>query len=236
MDTYDSNQHLSRITTQWTLIEQAHAGADGVAPEALRRLMQRYCGAAYRYLLGALRDEDAAMDLFQDFALRFVRGDFCQASAGRGRFRDYVKTALCNLVTDYHRKRQARPLPLPADVAAPAEDAGEDDDFLKSWRAELLSKIWLALAEAQPTLHAVLLAHVKQPDAVAAELAEQMSVSLGRPVAAGNIRVMLHRARARFAELLIAEVSHYLGSPTEAQLREELHTLRLLKLRSPALK
>jgi hypothetical protein len=46
---------------------------------------------------------------------------------------------------------------------------------------------------------------------------------------------MLHRARTRFAELLVAEVAHSLGTPSEAQLLEELRTLRLLKLCGPAL-
>src|SRR5262245_17695173 len=119
MDPHDPSQRLSRITTLWPLIEQAHAGPADESAEAQRRLLQRYCGAAYRYLLGALHDEDVAWDLSQEFAVRFLRGQFRQASAERGRFRDYVKAALRNLVTDYHRQRQARPQPLPGDVAAP---------------------------------------------------------------------------------------------------------------------
>jgi hypothetical protein len=50
--------------------------------------MGSYHRAVHRYLLGALRDEDAAEELFQEFALRFVRGDFRWADRGRGRFRD----------------------------------------------------------------------------------------------------------------------------------------------------
>jgi RNA polymerase sigma-70 factor (ECF subfamily) len=174
------------------------------------------------------------MDQFQEFALKFVRGDFRRASAGHGRFRDYLKAALRNLVTDYHRQRQAQPLPLPADLAHPTSACDDADEFLTSWREELLSKTWNALAAAQPTLHAVLFAHVNNPDATAAALAVQVSVRLERFVAAGNTRVMLHRARTRFAELLVAEVSHSLGAPTEEQLRDELRALRLRKLCSPA--
>ena len=74
--------------------------------------MQRYCGSVYRYLLGALRNGDAAIELFQEFAMRFVRGDFHRASPTRGRFRDYVKTALINLVTDHFNRQNSKPRPL----------------------------------------------------------------------------------------------------------------------------
>jgi RNA polymerase sigma-70 factor (ECF subfamily) len=233
MGAEDLNQRLSRMSTQWALIEQAHAGPGDEAAEAQRRLMHRYCGAAYRYLLAAVRDEDVAMDLCQEFAVRFVRGDFRRAAEARGRFRDYVKAALRHLVADHHRQRQARPQPLPADLPAPAE--ADEDAFLASWREELLSKTWEALAAAHPPLHAVLKRHAERPDASAAELAAGFAPDPGRLVTAGNVRVMLHRARARFAELLVAEVARPFGTPTPAELRDELHALGLLKLCGPAL-
>ena len=111
-----------------------------------------------------------------------------------------MKTALRNLVTDSHRRRQTQPRPLPADVPAPA--AADDDEFLTSWREELLFKAWADLAETQPALNTVLRAHAERPDAPAAELAIDLAVRLGRPVTAGNLRVMLHRARAQFADLV----------------------------------
>jgi DNA-directed RNA polymerase specialized sigma24 family protein len=109
------DERLSRISTQWSLIYQAHWGGADAAAAAQCQFVQRYCGAVYRYLLGALRNEDAAEELFQEFALRFVRGDFRRADPERGRFRDYLKTALVHLVTDHHRRRASRPRPLPGD-------------------------------------------------------------------------------------------------------------------------
>src|SRR5262245_18556900 len=87
----ESAQRLSSISTLWSLVEKAHQETIAAAI-AQRALLQRYCGAVYRYLLGALLDEAAAEDLFQDFALRFLRGDFRRADPGKGRFRDYLKT------------------------------------------------------------------------------------------------------------------------------------------------
>jgi len=202
-------------------------------------LLQRYCGAAYRYLRGALRDEDAALDLLQEFVLRFLRGDFRRADPGSGRFRDYLKAALVHLVADYHRGQRARPRPLPADVderaVAPDDGAADQAAFLHSWREELINRTWAALAEARPTHHVVLVFHVENPELPSAGAAEQLSARLGKPFTAAHVRVTLQRAREKFAELLLDEVAHSLGACTQAELVQELHALRMWKLCAPAL-
>src|SRR5262245_60046473 len=93
-------QPLINISTQWSLIFQAHHGQRDTAPEAQRQLLLRSCGAVYGYLLKALRDPDAAAEQSQEFALRFVRGDFKRADPQRGRFRDFLRTVLYHLIVD----------------------------------------------------------------------------------------------------------------------------------------
>src|SRR5437868_1827150 len=156
-------EHLSQISTQWTMLLRAHASPDDRAVAAQHALLLRYGGAVGRYLLGAVRDPDAAAELAQEFAVRFLRGDFRGADPGRGRFRDYLKTALIHLATDHHRSRQAGPRSLPPDAAAP-ETSEDEDAFVAGWRAELLDRTWDALAAAHPTEHAVLLLRVNDPD------------------------------------------------------------------------
>ena len=128
VDDKQTEHHLSSISTVWTMLRKAHGDSPGSAAIAWQELMQRDCGAAYRYLLRAVRDPHVAEDLSQEFALRFIRGRFRHADPGRGRFRDYVKSALFNLVHD-HRRRQARE-PRPgsaesevADPPAPPDDS-----------------------------------------------------------------------------------------------------------------
>lgn len=239
MERESLNQRLSQIATRWTLLEQAQAGPSDAAAAALRLLMQRYCGAVYRYLLGALRDEDAAADRFQEFALRFLRGDFRRADPERGRFRDYVKKALINLVNDYHREQKARARPLPPDFPEtnpPANGSAETDPLWRdSWREELLAHTWAALAEAQPTLFAVLVLRVQYPDMPSPEMAKNLTTQLGRPFSPGNIRVSLSRAREKFADLLVTEVAHSLEESTPAELLQELRELELLQYCGDAL-
>src|SRR3954451_15713755 len=111
-------QHrLSRISTVWTLVARAQGGPEEAEASAQAALLERYEEPIHRHLVRGLRNPAAADELLQEFALRFLRGDFRHADAGRGRFRDYVRAALNNLIREY-RGRQARSAnqPLP-DVA-----------------------------------------------------------------------------------------------------------------------
>src|SRR5207253_7447 len=149
----------------------------------------------------------------QEFALCLVRGGLRGADPCRGRFRDYVRGALAHLVADYHKRRQKWPRPLPAAGFEPAVDVPATDldrQFLESWRDELLALAWAALAEAErctgQPFYAVLRFRADRPDLRSPQLAEQLSALLGRPLTAAGVRQLLHRARERFAELLLNEV------------------------------
>jgi RNA polymerase sigma-70 factor (ECF subfamily) len=232
MDRDSLNQRLSRISTQWSMVFQAHASPTDAAAEAQRRLLQRYSGAVYRYLLGAVRDPDVAGELAQEFALRFVRGDFRRADPDRGRFRDYLKTALIHLVTDFRRAQKEWPRALPPEGPEPAAPAAEsvhpDQAFLASWREELLDRTWRTLAEVNAAYHAVLLCRIEAADLSSAELAGRLSAQLGKPLTAAWVRKTLQRAQGKYADLLLEEVSHSLGTSAPELLRQELHELNLL--------
>jgi RNA polymerase sigma factor (sigma-70 family) len=230
----DLEQRLSRIATLWTIVFEAHGtSTGGGGSDARNRLMLRYSGAVYRYLLGAVRDPEVAGELCQEFAVRFLRGDFRRADPRRGRFRDYVKSALVNLVNDHHRSRQAWPHPLAADTSeptAPVEPSlPPDADFLAGWRTELLNQTWAALAAANAAYHAALLLRVESPEMPSAEMAARMMERLGRPITPENARKALQRAHAKFADLLLDQVAASLTDPTAAELEEELKALDLLK-------
>src|SRR4051794_30011197 len=89
----DEDSRLSQLSTAWSLIFQAQRGTPEEVGAAQVELIGRYAGAIHRYLLGVLRDPDSAAELDQEFALRFVRGDFHRVDPSRGRFRDFVKQA-----------------------------------------------------------------------------------------------------------------------------------------------
>jgi RNA polymerase sigma-70 factor (ECF subfamily) len=238
-DEAQEQQRLTQISTRWTMLCEAHAGADA-ATAAQASLLQRYTRPVYRYLLGAVRDPDVAADLAQEFVYRFLRGDFRRADPERGRFRDYLKRALCHLVTDHHRARQAWPRQLAeagAEPAAPAaEEPDRDREFLAAWREELLKRTWAALAQAQPTYHAVLRFRVDNPEVSSPQMAEQLTAQLGKPLTPDGVRKALERAHNKFADLLLNEVASSLQAPSLPDLRDELRELDLLKYCQSALK
>jgi len=238
----DRDARLSRISTQWTMIFRAHRGG---APEevaaAQAALMLRYAGAVHRYLLGALRDPDAAEELDQEFALRFLRGDFHRADPSKGRFRDFVKRAVRNLVVDHHRKRARSGVALQDAGIDPADPATDEQDrrFVESWRKELLSHAWDALEAYQDQTkrpYFLVLKHrVDHPEQRSHEVAAALSPRLGKPVAAGWVRQTLHRARDQFVGFLLEEVATSLDQPSPDDLQQELADLRLLEYCRPVL-
>src|SRR5436190_8288049 len=123
MNPMPDEARLSDLSTHWTLIVRAHAG-DGAARDAQAELLPRYCPAVYRHVVGLLSDATAAEEVCQEFAYRFVRGDFRHARPDRGRFRDYVAVAVGHLVGEYRRRegRKEKPLPLDSRTTAAAPD------------------------------------------------------------------------------------------------------------------
>jgi RNA polymerase sigma-70 factor (ECF subfamily) len=228
--------HLSQISTLWSTVEQAHGQNAQAVILARQRLLNRYGGAVKRYLTGALRNVEVAEELTQEFALRFMDGKYQGADRKRGRFRNFVRGVLAHLIADHYRRQQAQPRALPLEPEnVPGRDrdpADPDPLFVESWRHALLGRAWQALADleaqtGQP-FHTVLRLRVDQPDLRSAAMAEQLSAKLGKPVSAAGLRQTLHRARDRFAELLLDEVVQTLGTSDEEDVEQELIELDLL--------
>jgi RNA polymerase sigma-70 factor (ECF subfamily) len=244
MERAPRDQKLSSITTLWTVVCQAHGGSPEGTAAARRDLMERYGAAVHRYLLGALRDADAAEELAQEFALRFLRGDLRGADSRRGRFRDFVKGVLFHLVADHYRRQKGRPQPMPGqafDATVPDPEAADRDRrFQESWRDELMSRAWNTLENIQrrtgQPVHTVLRFRAEHLDLRSPQMAERLSAELGKPVTAAWVRQTLHRAREKFADLLLQEVAQTLNVLTVEELQDELSDLGLLAYCEPALK
>ena len=238
MDDENLKSRLSRISTSWTMLAEAHGAQEAQARSARLAFFQRYQCAAYRYLLGAVRDPDAADDLIQELALRFMRGDFRRADPERGRFRDYLKTTLYHLVVDHFGQQRKKPQPLNTAVAQPAvEPWGSpeaEEQFVRSWREELFSRAWSALAadeqERGQPYFTVLMFRTQNPKATSVEMVRRLTDELRpqHPLTETGVRKTLQRARAKFADLLIEDVAYSLGNPTADELEQELIELELL--------
>jgi RNA polymerase sigma-70 factor (ECF subfamily) len=243
MESENQNDRLSQIPTQWTVLLQAQQQGSASAASAAQQLMQRYRRPIYRYLLACVHQLDVADELFQEFALRFLRGDFKNADPERGRFRNYLKIALHNLVADHQRKRKRdshQSLPLDESGPASTPPSAAEGDLLTEWRNELMQHAWDALADwewrkKQP-LHTVLRFRAENPDLRATEFAERLGARMNTTLTAEWVYKKLHLAREKFAELLLEEVAQTLADPGTEALEEELLDLGLLEYCHAALK
>jgi RNA polymerase sigma-70 factor (ECF subfamily) len=180
-----SQVRLSEIDTPWSVVRKAHDGSDESVRLAKQALIDRYGGAVRRYLRASLGDEEAARELFQEFALRLIRGDFRAADPERGRFRNFVKSALFHLIVDHWRGTARREQSLAECVAvdsAVVPNPLVQDLFDESWREELFSRCWDHLYEAEqhgntPYFSALRLL-VDNPKLTSAEIAPQAAFGL----------------------------------------------------------
>ncbi|MCA9209064.1 MAG: sigma-70 family RNA polymerase sigma factor, partial [Planctomycetales bacterium] len=212
---------------------------------AKSELMQRYSGAIYRYLIAILRDEHAADEVFQEFALQLVKGGFHGATPQAGRFRDYVKISLLRLISRYRRAVGQRERVLEAlpelECDAGLEEAF-DEQFNNSCRDELMSRAWDRLKrferESGQGYFTVLDFRARHPelssDGAAAELSRPGR--LGREISSAAVRKLLQRARVKFAELLIDEVQLSLDDVSDEQLELRLIELKIHRWCEPALR
>jgi RNA polymerase sigma-70 factor (ECF subfamily) len=242
MQPENNNDRLNLISTPWSLVCQAHKGPAETAHSARQQLLERYGGAVRRYLRKVLRDADAADEIAQEFAVQLLRGYLGGADPGRGRFRNFVKGTLFHLVADYRKERRRWPGRLPLDdatLAATQQATDSDREFLESWCDELLARAWAALASVEATtgqpFHVVLRYRAEHPDVRAPQMAERLSAQLGRRLTAVGVRQTLHRARQKFADLLLEEVAQSLDNSSSEQLEQELIELGLLDYCLPAL-
>ncbi len=240
MEANELNDRLSRIKTRLTIWLQAHQGEGETAIRARKQLVLRYYGAVYRYLLGMLRDPAPAEDMTQEFCVRLLRGDFKHFDPERGRFRDFLKVALRHLVIDYWKQQKKRkekePQALAPEqaepIAAHSPEIDLDRDFIEKWKEELLARAWQELEKSQEesgqAYYTVLRYKTDHPDWHSSQLAQQVGAQLGKRFTSDGVRQLVHRARKRFAELLVDEVAHSLETPEPGQVAEELIELGLM--------
>lgn len=242
--TENEEGRISRIETMWSMVQTAQGDDSVDSQSAKQQMLDRYGAAVKRYLLGATRNEDLADDLFQEFAVRFLTGKYDSADAERGRFRSFLKTILFRLVAEHHRKKGRDKSVAMGSLMPDAADDGSSDkiadsEFNKVWSDELLKKAWAGLAQLEERtgrpLFTVMQVKVENPELKSPQIAELVSEKTGKELSTGNARVILHRAREQFADLLVDEVQQSLKTDDVDRVADELRDLNLYSYCKPAI-
>lgn len=230
---------ISRIQTRWTLLMNSRESNTNIAAAARAQLAMRYSGATYRYLLSLVRNAEEAEDLTQVVALKFLEGKFSGADRLKGRFRDYLKSAVINVARDYlNSKGRLKEVSIDSLVEIVERSASD------SW-VECLHEAYLERALAQleeddahsgKQYASLLYWRTEHGDASSQEMALFLSGQTGEQTSAVNARKTLQRARDRFVELVVDEVRQSLPENARAEddVDEQLAAIRLLELCRPA--
>ena len=195
----DWEQRLSRISTKWTLMFQAHQTGDHETAAAcgnhralhwrgvpLPAWGRRRCRCGRRACPGIR------------LAVSPRRLSSCSARA-------WAVSQLSQVGTRQFGERSpsqtpGSPGPLPADTPDRMDAASDAEaSFAASWREEVLERTWQTLAEANPTYHAVLLLHVQRPDLASPQMADVIAAEVGKPMNAPLVarRCSEHRRSSR---------------------------------------
>jgi RNA polymerase sigma-70 factor (ECF subfamily) len=245
MNTEPTNDDLSEISTCWTDVRLAHRPeTPEILQAAQERLLRRYEKAIKRYVRGAVDGNHNADDLFQKFAVRFIRGDFRRVDPGRGRFRDYLKSALFNLVQDHRKELRRFPCAIPANHCEPwvedHESFADDTLFLKVWCDGLMERAWKSLEEFEVRsgrpLASILRYFLDHPETRSSDAAADFTRRCRRTITADWVRKTHMQARQILQEFLIHEVSQTLQTPSLANIEEELILLNLHHICSGAIR
>lgn len=209
---------LEYISTHWRSVEDP------------AQFVLRYAPAIRGYIDCLLKGSQDAEDVAQDFLASVMGRQFSAEQINRGRFRDFLRASVRNAVIDHLRAKKhvsVDPQLLENTLAA----AG-DHQWLDSWRSCLLDAALLRLRQFQRDTpdnlyHTVLRLTLDFPDDDSPSLARRLSQATGREVRSDAYRQQLHRARRKFAELLVGLVGETLREADEERLAEELCELGL---------
>jgi DNA-directed RNA polymerase specialized sigma24 family protein len=224
-------------TTRWTLVRAARPG-EPARHDALDSLLSLYWRPVYFYLRRKGLDADRAQDAVQGLFTQLVEHGFPErVDQMRGRLRSYLRVAADRYLINEHARESAVkrggglvPVPIDAEDAErdlPAAAPDPEEAYEREWAVATIARAVERLREeyvagrrrGQP--EAILRFFGFDPPPSYAEAAAESGMTLPR------FKACLHRARARFRELLREEVT---PTASEGALEDEIaELLRILR-------
>jgi len=225
-------------TTHWSVVLSAQDRDSPRSAEALETLCRAYWYPLYAYARRAGHSPADAEDLTQGFFARLLEKDYLQSAAReKGRFRSFLLMALKRFLANewdrQHAQKRGGFAPMVAIDQAlaesrfgsePAHSLQPDVLFERQWAMTLLDRTMAGLQEEyQSTGRARLFECLRSclaKDESALPYAE-IAVRLNLTEAA--VKMAVQRLRARYREILRAEIADTVSSPEEIE--EEIRHL-----------
>ena len=230
-------------TTHWSVVFAAGHGGSAQASEALAELCRTYWYPLYAYSRRTGCSPEDAQDLTQGFFEHLLENRLlASADAAKGRFRSFLLQCLRNFMATEHahatrQKRGGGQWVLSLDAAgAEARFGREMADprtpellYERNWALEVLDEAMLQVERdfaksGRERTFQILRPRLQgeQNGFSHAALARELSTS------EGTVRVMVHRLRRRYREVLNGVVLRTVSSPAEVE--DELrHLLQVVQ-------
>jgi RNA polymerase sigma-70 factor (ECF subfamily) len=237
-----SSQPQWFVTTHWSVVMAAGRGDSTRARSALEKLCKNYWYPLYAFVRRLGHGAHDAEDLVQSFfAVCLEKNYLGAADQTKGRFRSFLLLALKRfLANEWDKartlKRGGTQTTISLDsltaeqryALEPAEQLTADKLFERRWALTLLDQVMARLRDEQAASGKLAqFEQIKESITAAgrgtpyAELAARLGTS------EGAIKVMVHRLRQRYRELLEAEIANTVSSPEEIE-QERRHLLAAL--------
>jgi RNA polymerase sigma-70 factor (ECF subfamily) len=226
------------VTTHWSVVLSAREKDSPRSAAALETLCRTYWYPLYAYLRRQGRPPHDAQDLTQGFFARLLQKDYLQAAAReKGKFRTFLLVALKRfLANEWDREHAlkrggfARVVSIDQEVAEsrfaaePSHNVQPYVLFDRQWAMTLLERTMTQLQEEYVSSGRAKLFEYLQSCLVREESAlpyAQIAACLNLTEPA--VKMAVHRLRARYREILRAEIAHTVSSPEEVE--EEIRHL-----------
>jgi RNA polymerase sigma-70 factor (ECF subfamily) len=226
------------VTTHWSVVLSAQDKDSPRSVEALESLCRTYWYPLYAFVRRQGRRPHDAQDLTQEFFARLLEKDYLKSAAReKGRFRTFLLVALKRFLANewdrQHAQKRGGFAPIvfidqelaeSRFAAEPAHQLQPDVLFDRQWAMTLLERVMTRLQEEYlATGRAKLFEYLRNclaRDESAlphAEIADRLNLT------EAAVKMAVHRLRARYREILHAEIADTVSSPEEIE--EEIRHL-----------
>ena len=225
-------------TTHWSIVLSARDKDSPGSAEALETLCRAYWYPLYAYARRTGHNPADAEDLTQGFFARLLEKDYLKAAAReKGRFRTFLLVALKRYLANEWDRQHARKrggftpvvsIDQPAAEsrfdAEPSHNLQPDLLFDRQWAMTLLDRTMARLQEEYvATARAALFEHLRSCLAKEETALPYAEIAARLNLTEAAVKMAVHRLRARYRELLRAEIAQTVSSPAEVE--EEIRHL-----------
>lgn len=208
--------------TAWTVILQARDRKE------LGALVERYWKPCYYYIRRKGHDVEDAKDLTQGFFGDFIERDaLARVTKTKGKFRSFLLACLEHFLSNEYDRRKAlkrgvKPLSLDFEGAEEmltrAGEVSPEQVYRREWAVGLINRSLAALKDEMGPRFDALREYITagQPGTL-----RQVAEKLG--ITEANVKVIIHRSRRRYRDLLKEEVARTVER--KAEVDDELQEL-----------